>query len=99
MSEVRRKGGDSSDQLSVLGQYEVQFSLFKGKSFQWLAENGLGYAEWLVDNMRTETATTAPLSKNKYSFKNYLNSFFRWPECCAVEDERKDEEINICTKS
>jgi hypothetical protein len=69
MAEVRRKGGDINDQLSVLGQYEVQFGLFKGKSFQWLVENGLGYAVWLVDNLRAETTTTAPLYVLMYVFK------------------------------
>jgi hypothetical protein len=69
MAEVRRKGGDINDQLSVLGQYEVQFGLFKGKSFQWLVENELGYAVWLVDNLRAETTTTAPLYVLMYVFK------------------------------
>ena len=45
------------------------------KRFKWLLENGLGYAGWLVDNMRNETATTAPLSKNKHAFKKYITSF------------------------
>ena len=77
MAEVRRKGGDVGDKLSVLGQNEVQFGIFKGKTFQWL-----------VDNMRAETTTTAPLSKNKHAFKNYLNSF---PEGqCVVELKAKE---------
>ena len=88
MAEVRRKGGDVGDKLSVLGQNEVQFGIFKGKTFQWLVENGLGYAAWLVDNMRAETTTTAPLSKNKHAFGNYLNSF---PEGqCVVELKAKE---------
>ena len=75
VASVKAKGGDVSKDLHVLGEYELQFGLFKGKTFKWLAENGLGYAAWLVDSMGSETATTAPLSKNKHAFKKYLNSF------------------------
>ena len=75
VASVKRMRGNVEDELSVLGQYQVQFGMFKGKTFKWLAENCLGYAAWLVDNMRAETTTTAPLSRNKHSFKRYLNSF------------------------
>ncbi len=76
--------------MSVLGQYEVQFGIFRGKTFKWLIENGLGYAAWLVDNMRSETITTTPLSRNKHSFKHYLNSF---PEGRSVIDLKKEERV------
>ena len=76
VASVKRMGeGDIENELSVLGQYQVQFGMFKGKTFKWLAENCLGYAAWLVDNIRAETTTTAPLSRNKHSIKRYLISF------------------------
>jgi hypothetical protein len=53
-------------------------------------ENGLGYAGWLVDNMRSETATTAPLSVNKHAFKRYLTSF---PDGQAVVQQKKSEHL------
>jgi hypothetical protein len=87
-AEVKRKGGSPKNELSVLGEYVLQFCLFKGKSFKWLLENGLGYAGWLVDSMRAETATTAPLSVNKHAFKKYLTSF---PDGQAVVQLKKSE--------
>ena len=92
LAEVKSLGGDVNDQTVVLGQYQVQFGLFKGKTFKWLVENGLGYAAWLVDNMRGEKATDAPLSKNKQAFKEYLTSFPEGKEAVgkkATEREKK----------
>jgi hypothetical protein len=76
--------------MSVLGQYELQFGLFRGKTFKWLVENGLGYGGWIVDDMRSESATTAPLSKNKHAFKRYINSF---PEGQSVVNLKKEERL------
>ena len=50
VESVRVMGGNTNDEVSVLGQYEVQLGVFKGKTFKWLVEHGLGYAAWLVDN-------------------------------------------------
>ena len=71
MEAVRRRGGDVSDETEVLSDYVLQFGAFRGQTFRWILENGLGYAAWLVDNMRNETVTGAPLSQNKASFKAY----------------------------
>lgn len=84
-AEVRRLGGSVSDELNVLGQYTLQFGIFKGQSFKWLLENGIGYAGWLVDNMRNEPVTTAPLSINKNEFKKYLNSFAEGRSVVAIK--------------
>ena len=45
------------------------------KPFRWILENGLGYVAWLVDNMRNEKVTAAPLSQNRASFKAYAMAF------------------------
>ena len=81
---------------SKIGQYQVHFSIFKGKTFKWLVENGLGYAAWLVDSIRNETATTAPLSRNKHSFKRYLTSF---PEEQSVVALKAKERMKKSTSS
>ena len=72
---VRSHGGDVNNDKHVLGQYTVQFGKYQGQTFLWMVENCLGYAGWLVDAMRTETITQAPLSQNKHAFKDYLLSF------------------------
>ena len=62
--------GDSKSITDLLGLYEVQFGQFQGKSFKWLAENCLGYATWLVNNMKSvgEKPTTAiTLDTSKFS--------------------------------
>ena len=93
-------GGNTSDEVSVLGQYEVQFGIFKGQTFKWLAENGLGYAGWLVDSMGSETATTAPLSKNKHAFKAYLSSFPEGQDVVALKaSERKKKATSSSSQS
>ena len=89
MESVRAKGGNTNNEMSVLGQYQVQFGIFKGKTFKWLVENGLGYAAWLVDSIRSETATTAPLSRNKHSFKRYLTSFQEGQSVVALKARKR----------
>ena len=54
-AEVKRLGGNPSDRTDLLGQFEVQFGRFKGKTFRWLLENGLGYSAWFVNSMSNET--------------------------------------------
>ena len=96
MESVRAKEGNTNDEMSMLGQYQVQFGIFKGKTFKWLVENGLGYAAWLVDSIRSETATTAPLSRNKHSFKRYLTNF---PEGQSVVALKAKERVKKSTSS
>lgn len=88
-SEVLQLGGDPSDRTALLGQFEVQFGRFKGKTFKWLLENGLGYSAWFVTSMAGETATSASLSVNKHAFKEYLESFPEGKEAIAVKKAEK----------
>ena len=37
-ASVQRLGGSVDDKTSVLGQYEVQFGIFREKTFKWLVE-------------------------------------------------------------
>lgn len=64
-----------SDETEVLSDYVLQFWAFYGQILHWIIENGLGYAAWLVDNMRNETVTAAAFSQNKASFKAYAMAF------------------------
>lgn len=83
---VRQRGGDVSDKTEVLSEYILQFGAFRGQTFSWILENGLGYAGYLVDSMRNETVTSSPLSQNKASFKAYAELF---QECKIVIEKKK----------
>ena len=37
-----------NDRSALLGQFEVQFGRFKGKTFKWLLEKNLESSEWLA---------------------------------------------------
>ena len=75
ITAVRHLGGDISNELHVLGQHQLQFGVFKGKTFLWLLENAPGYAGYMALSMERETQTATPLSKNKFLFKNYVQQF------------------------
>lgn len=94
-SEVLQLGGDLSDRTALLGQFEVQFGRFKGKTFKWLLENGLGYSAWFVTSMAGETATSASLSVNKHAFKEYLESFPEGKEAIAVKKTEKTKNLQL----
>ena len=51
---------------------------------------GCAIAAWLVDNMRNETVTAAPLSQNKASFKAYATTFEERRQ--AIDKERVERE-------
>lgn len=72
---VKSKNGDPKNVQILHGQFPIQFGKYRGQTLLWMVENCLGYAGWLVDAMRRETITQAPLSQNKHAFKDYLLSF------------------------
>ncbi|XP_062584582.1 uncharacterized protein LOC134246266 [Saccostrea cucullata] len=98
---VRFHGGDVKNDKHVLGQYVVQFGKYRGQTFLWMVENCLGYSGWLVDAMRRETITQAPLSQNKHAFKDYLLSFDEGREVVElkkeqrVKEEEKKKEVSL----
>ena len=49
-----RIGGDVKNKNEVLGQYVLTYGNFRGKTFKWLAENALGYAGFIVNDIRLE---------------------------------------------
>ena len=98
-TEVMRLGGNITDRTDLLGQFEIQFGQFKGQTFRWLVQNGLGYSAWMVNSMSHETATSAPLSVNKHLFKEYLTLFPEGKEALALKAAEKAEKANPSTQT
>ena len=98
-AEVMRLGGNPSDRTDLLGQFEIQFGQFKGQTFRWLLQNGLGYSAWMVNSMSSETATSAPLSVNKHLFKEYLKLFPEGKEALALKAAEKAAKSNPSTQT
>ena len=86
LEAVQKFRGDVNNELHVLGQHEVQFGVFRGRTFVWVLTNALGYAGFIVDKIvkkKKKKETWAPLSKNKFLFKTYdicyiSNIIFLW---------------------
>ena len=87
---VERRGGDIHDSTEVLSEYQMQFGAFRGQTFKWVLENALGYAGYLVDDMRNETMTSTPLSQNKASFRAYVQLF---PECREIIAKKREQRL------
>lgn len=71
-------GGDQSNPLHVLGQHELQFGIFRGQTFKWVAENALGYAGYLVAAMSREDfekKDSKNHAENKKAFRSYIEQF------------------------
>ena len=94
LEAVQKFRGDVNNELHVLGQHEVQFGVFHGKTFVWVLTNALGYAGFIVDK---EKETWAPLSKNKFLFKTYVEKFEQGLE--AVQMKQKEREKTASAKT
>lgn len=100
LEAVQKFRGDVNNELHVLGQHEVQFGVFHGKTFVWVLTNALGYAGFIVDkivNIDKEKETWAPLSKNKFLFKTYVEKFE--PGLEAVQMKQKEREKTASAKT
>ena len=100
LEAVQKFRGDVKNELHVLGQHEVQFGVFRGKTFVWVLTNALGYAGFIVDkivNIDKEKETWAPLSKNKFLFKTYVEKFEQGLE--AVQMKQKEREKTASAKT
>ena len=93
--EVKRKGGCVSNEMQVLAAHRLQFGAFRGQTFSWMLENALSYVGWLIGNMQHEKKTTAPLSVNKFLFKEFVESFKDGRDVVTLymeqEREKKDK--------
>ena len=91
LEAVQKFRGDVNNELHVLGQHEVQFAVFCGKTFVWVLTNALGYAGFIVDkivNIDKEKETWAPLSKNKFLFKTYVEKFEQGLEAVQMKQKK-----------
>ena len=86
---VRDRGGDVKNRQQVLGQFQLQFGAFKGKTFLWMVENGLGYACYIGNSVAGETETGAPLSKSKFALREYLQSFTEGRRALSLKASEK----------
>ncbi|XP_013384797.1 uncharacterized protein LOC106154835 [Lingula anatina] len=60
-----------------------------GQTFLWLLENSLGYAAWIVSSIGKETRNDASLSENKFSLKEYMESFPGAKEAIKMKQEEQ----------
>ncbi|KAH3827634.1 hypothetical protein DPMN_129574 [Dreissena polymorpha] len=63
--------------LGVLSYPLYTNQLYIGQTFHWVVENALGFAAYLVYNLRKEVQVNTPLSANKFAFKEYVTSFLQ----------------------
>jgi hypothetical protein len=75
VAAVQKLGGDVTCRQHVLGQYKIQFGKYRGQTFHWVVENALGFAAYLVYDLRKEVQVNTPLSANKFALKEYVTSF------------------------
>lgn len=87
---VLRQGEDPSNKKYVLGLHKMQFGVFKGQTFKWVAENALGYAGYLVASMRRESADIKDSKNhhaNKAAFAEYIGLFPEGREAIRIKTE------------
>lgn len=74
---VLLRGGDPDNVKHLLGQYQMQFGMFRGQTFQWVAENALGYAGYVVASMSAESGSSDSYNNliNKRAFQEYLSYY------------------------
>ncbi len=94
---VTKLGGDMKDELSVLGEYVLQFGQFQGNTFRWLLDNALSYASAIVYDMGKwkEVESAAALSQNKFDLKRYLLSFPEGQESFFTKTKIRKEKGQI----
>ncbi|XP_037604663.1 uncharacterized protein LOC119475744 isoform X2 [Sebastes umbrosus] len=74
---VLRRGGDPENMQHVLGQHQMQFGIFRGQTFHWVAENALGYAGYVVASMSEESGSSDSHNNlaNKRAFQGYISHY------------------------
>lgn len=68
----------------------MQFGVFKGQTFKWVAENALGYAGYLVASMRRESSDVKDSKNhhaNKAAFAEYIGLFPEGREATRIKTE------------
>ncbi|GAA6091364.1 uncharacterized protein LOC113642200, partial [Tachysurus ichikawai] len=71
----------------------IKIGKYKGKSFQWLLDNDMGYTIYLIKNLQQEEATgvllTAPMKEviDKEAIDNLLNKHHRKEDLLKLVDQ------------
>ncbi len=84
--------GDLAYRKHLLGFFEIQFGVFRGQTFRWVAENALGYAAYLVASMKRDPTGGSKDSQehahNKGCFKEYIELFPSGRIAIAMKEEQ-----------
>jgi len=84
--------GDPANRKHLLGFFEIQFGVFRGQTFKWVAENALGYAAYLVAAMKRDPTGGSKDSQehahNKESFREYVELFPSGRIAIAMKEEQ-----------
>ncbi|KAK9966283.1 hypothetical protein ABG768_003403, partial [Culter alburnus] len=87
--------GDLANRKHLLGFFEIQFGVFRGQTFRWVAENALGYAAYLVAAMKRDHTGGSKDSQehahNKGSFREYTELFPSGRIAIALKEEQYAE--------
>ncbi|KAK9962820.1 hypothetical protein ABG768_028092 [Culter alburnus] len=87
--------GDLANRKHLLGFFEIQFGVFRGQTFRWVAENALGYAAYLVAAMKRDPTGGSKDSQehahNKGSFREYIELFPSGRIAIALKEEQYAE--------
>ncbi|XP_071337869.1 adhesion G-protein coupled receptor G4-like [Trachinotus anak] len=87
--------GDPSNRKHLLGFFEIQFGVYRGQTFRWLAENALGYAAYLVAAMKRDPTGGSKDSQdhahNKECFREYIELFPSGRIAIAMKEEQYAE--------
>ncbi len=84
--------GDLANRKHLLGFFEIQFGVFRGQTFRWVAENAMGYAAYLVASMKRDPTGGSKDSQehahNKGCFKEYIELFPSGRFAIAMKEEQ-----------
>ncbi|KAF4103950.1 hypothetical protein G5714_014937 [Onychostoma macrolepis] len=95
--------GDLANRKHLLGFFEIQFGVFRGQTFRWVAENALGYAAYLVASMKRDPTGGSKDSQehahNKGCFKEYIELFPSGRIAIAMKEEQYAESFGPGTST
>ncbi|KAK2874526.1 hypothetical protein Q8A67_021679 [Cirrhinus molitorella] len=92
---LRQLKVDPTNRKHLLGFFEIQFGVFRGQTFKWVAENALGYAAYPVTAMKRDPTGGSKDSQehahNKESFREYMELFPSGRIAIAMKEEQYAE--------
>ncbi|KAL1265150.1 hypothetical protein QQF64_003177 [Cirrhinus molitorella] len=92
---LRQLKVDPTNRKHLLGFFEIQFGVFRGQTFKWVAENALEYAAYPVTAMKRDPTGGSKDSQehahNKESFREYMELFPSGRIAIAMKEEQYAE--------